>query len=534
MDGSSANLVRAEVNSHALHTCLPVNVQRAGRAQGLAAINAGRSELQMQIRRHCTDEERIHTRQAVGIVACGLPVCSEGFVGHVFPDPPAVRPAARREEQVVIYYVASHHGAPTFDEGAISVGVDDVVLDGVVAGIELDEQLRAPVALGEVFVEGIVDDDAVLGAAAPFGIPTEGDANLRVVIYKVVPDGDVTGAFSGPFAAQFDAEVGVVDDIALDDDVRTAVHVDAARAAVGAIGGISVCINVIHQVSEHPAIPGAVNRRVRVLAFEADEVNPDVVVVVDDVVRDGELLHVPVQGHGLPPAELAVVHLVAVNQDVVDGGIRVAAIDGNAVRAAVVAAVRDVVHRIVADLDEGASTLDPDAGRESRRGAARLQIADLEADHFDIGFILDDDQPRFTADGQAGAVDHGFVSRSLPQGDISAAGRARIMEGHLLFVHAGHHIDRAARPDPVHGVLDMPPGRRLASVVAVFAAGGDIKGAHQQVNGRECGCGGEDFVWSRSGLDVCTVHHPQAGEQDHDQHRNRDKFLVPKHVGSPF
>lgn len=118
---------------------LPVNIQRASGAQGLALINAGRSGFQMQIRRQRADEERVHTRQAVGIVACSLPVGSEGGVGHVFPDPRAIRPASGSEEQVVIHFVASHHRAPTLDEAARSVGVDDVVLDGVVAGVKLDK-----------------------------------------------------------------------------------------------------------------------------------------------------------------------------------------------------------------------------------------------------------------------------------------------------------------------------------------------------------------------------------------------------------
>ncbi len=244
------------------------------------------------------------------------------------------------------------------DEEPRVVGIDDIVLDDIVARVVLDVDFTAPIALSVIVVECVVDKDTVIGIAAMRIVAAKRDAHLGIVIDKVVADGNVTGILARMFAGNFHAEIGVVNDVAFDNDICRAVHVDTICTAFVSIGWIAIGTDVIDGIANDRSVASAVNSRVRVFAFITDEVNADVVVIVNDVVRDRELFHIGIQHQRFAPAELAVVDFVAINDKVMDGCIWIAPIDRNAMCAATLTTVLDIMHFVVADFDERAIAAD--------------------------------------------------------------------------------------------------------------------------------------------------------------------------------
>ena len=156
-----------------------------------------------------------------------------------------------------------------------------------------------------------------------------------------------------------------MDNVALDEDACTAVHIDAASAALVTIGRVAIRVDVIHEITHYGSIAGTIHGGIRVLAFEANEINANVVVIMHNVVRDREEFHVAIQYHRFTPAELAVINFVAVNEEIVNGGIRVASIDCDAMRAATSTAIFNFMHFVVADFDECAVAAHRNPLRES-------------------------------------------------------------------------------------------------------------------------------------------------------------------------
>src|ERR1051325_4709388 len=192
----------------------------------------------MQVATDGIDQQRVKADQAGHIVAGGTLIGSKACVRDILPDPGAVRAAAWRKEQVAVDDVAGHHRAPAIYKEAGVIGVDDIVLDEVVARVILNIDFAAPVALGIVIIECIVHDDAVLGAAAALVITAQGNPNLRIVVNKVVAGSDIAGVPASVFTCQFDRQVGVMDDITIQKDACTTIYIDAIRAALVAVGGI--------------------------------------------------------------------------------------------------------------------------------------------------------------------------------------------------------------------------------------------------------------------------------------------------------
>ena len=400
---------RVAVNIHSSHLT-------AGKI--LARVDGWRTSIDVQIATRWIHEQRVKPDETGRIVAGRALIRSECGVVDVVPDPRAVRTAADRKEEVAVDHVAGHYGAPIVDEQPAIVRKDNVVLDNVVACVELDVDLAAPIALGEVVVERVVDNHAVFRAAAAFVVSAKGNARLGIVVEEVVAERDETGVPARVFAAQFNAQIGIMYDVALNDDPRAAVHVDAACAALVAIGRIAKRVYVIHEITDNSAIAGAVKGRVGILAFEADKVDTDVVVIMHDVIRDREEFHVAVQYHRFAPAKLAVIDFVAIDDEVVYGGVRVATIGGNAMCTAVVTTVFDIMHLVVADFNERAVATDRDSLRERRGNSTSLEVADFESDQLDVLFVHNTDQSHFPADGKACAVNDGRAARVILQDDV--------------------------------------------------------------------------------------------------------------------
>src|SRR4029450_5842413 len=99
--------------------------------------------------------------------------------------------------------------------------------------------------------DGVVDDDAVLGAPPAPVVAADRNPDRRRVVDQVVACRDVPGGTTRMFAGELDPDVHVVDRVALDQDVARARDVDTVGAPVVAVGGVPVAVDVPHQVAAH-------------------------------------------------------------------------------------------------------------------------------------------------------------------------------------------------------------------------------------------------------------------------------------------
>ena len=121
-------------------------------------------------------------------------------------------------------------------------------------------------------------------------------------------------------------------------------------------------------------------------------IDPDIVVVVDDVVGDGEVGDVPVHGHRFAVAGPEVVDLIAADRNAIERGRRRRSVHGNAKSVAGrFGCGHDVMHGVVQDLNVAAGAGNPDAGRRRRR-AGSLEIADLKTLDRNVTLVGDVEQ----------------------------------------------------------------------------------------------------------------------------------------------
>src|SRR5665647_3881513 len=169
-------------------------------------------------------------------------------------------------------------------------------------------------------------------------------------------------------------------------------HRDAFGALVRSIGWIAVRRDVVDDVVRTDAVSGLIQRGGRALALKADEVDPDIVVVVDLVVGDDEVLDIAVQHHALAPPRLAPGDLIAVDNAVAEGCRPVGTIDSDAVTSGRPGGIDNIGHRVVPDLDEAAGTSHPDARLKDLAGALD-GVLNGETDDLHIGPVFDIHKP---------------------------------------------------------------------------------------------------------------------------------------------
>jgi hypothetical protein len=85
-----------------------------------------------------------------------------------------------------------------------------------------------------------------------------------------------------------------VDDVLFDQDPGATVHVNAVGVFFVLVGRIAARVDVVDQVAANHSVARLVDSGIRRGSLEADDVDPDVVVVVDNVVCDAEVRNVPV------------------------------------------------------------------------------------------------------------------------------------------------------------------------------------------------------------------------------------------------
>src|SRR5712692_832668 len=97
------------------------------------------------------------------------------------------------------------------------------------------------------------------------------------------------------FARHLDTDIHVAHQIPLDGDLSSTVHVNAVGRILPPIGGIIEGGNVVNDVAAYLAVARLIVSRIGRYSLESDRVDPNVVVVVDEIVDDAPILHVAIK-----------------------------------------------------------------------------------------------------------------------------------------------------------------------------------------------------------------------------------------------
>ena len=178
-------------------------------------------------------------------------------------------------------------------EKAAGASVDDVVRKNIVRHIPLHLEFTRLCARRIVVVERVVDHCAVLSVSPLRVITADGNTGGMVVIDKVIPCSDVTGSAVLVLTCQFDSKVHIMHDILFDQDPGAAVYVNTIRIFIVAICRIAARCDVVNQIPAHDTVARLVYGRVGSGALETDDVDSNVVVIVDNIVRNAEVRNVP-------------------------------------------------------------------------------------------------------------------------------------------------------------------------------------------------------------------------------------------------
>ena len=161
------------------HGARPARSIVSGRGEEGARIDGRRAGFERVVVRRCVGEPRIGEGRDVP----SLPDRSLHASKSSYPTPFQV-PGARwapvdRVVEVVVDHVPDVLAVRVLDEDVLRAGDDHVVRDEVVPRVELHEQLD-PVGVHD----RVVDDDAVLGAAAAPVVPADRDPDRRRVVAR--------------------------------------------------------------------------------------------------------------------------------------------------------------------------------------------------------------------------------------------------------------------------------------------------------------------------------------------------------------
>ena len=159
-------------------------------------------------------------------------------------------------------------------------------------------------------------------------------------------------------------------------------------------------------------------------AFVTDGIDPDVVDVVNQIVRDAEVLHIAVDRKRLAAAGRGVIDFVAADGEMVDGFGSLRAIHRHSKRVCGASFCRggDVVDVIIRDLKMAARAEDINSKRDVLGAGSRV-IPNFETVDDDVAPVLDCNQaPLAVGDREPFAVDFGQLTRIARVSDV-AAGR---------------------------------------------------------------------------------------------------------------
>ena len=114
------------------------------------------------------------------------------------------------------------------------------------------------------------------------------------MVDDVVPKHHVAGCTARMFAGDL-GKIRIVDQVALDNDSCAAIAVVSARTHLVVIDRVRSRTDVVDGVLEDPAVARLVIARVGRHTLETNVVQPDIVAVMDKIIRFDKVLHIPIE-----------------------------------------------------------------------------------------------------------------------------------------------------------------------------------------------------------------------------------------------
>ncbi len=297
----------------------------------------------------------------------------------------------------------------------------------------VDPELTISILEGIVHVKGVTDEITVVDPAAVGIIPPEDDTDFVVIVDDIVADNHAGHNNAGILGADLDPQVALMDKVALDNDIRTPVDVDARPVTAPVTGpGPVDMVAAADSISGNAVVAGP--------ALAPDKIYADVVHVMDGIVGDLEAVDIAVENQGLALGWIAVVDQVSVYDDIGDG-------DGIGARDQYPHGVRasEVADSIVHDPDVVPPPFYPDAGTVGET----VGVGEFESGDREITLILDGDHV---------CVGIGINHHRLPspglEGDISSRGRSAPGEGKSLGVGTVHDGNGITRLGDIKSILN--------------------------------------------------------------------------------
>src|ERR1035441_4676307 len=359
--------------------------------------------------------------------------------------------------------------------------IHDVIRKNIVRHVPLHLEFTGPCSQS-VVVERVVDHCAVIGTSPFRRITSNGNTRGMAVIDKVTPRSDVAGGAVLVLTRQLDSKVHIMNDVLFDKDPGAAIHVNAIGRFIVAVCRIAARCNVVNQIAADYPVASLVNGRVGCGALETDDVDSDVVVVVDNIVRDAEVCDVPVHHQRLARTGLEVMHLVAVNDQVSDRSLGVGTIHGNAKPVGTVSRsitplkiLLNVMDVVLQKFYMGASPdyVDTQRGELMFGGA---EVANLKTLDSHITLVANGKYAvSFIGSEMRRLQDRCFV-RIASKSDETNACVAGCVDAHQLFVDSTPNVDGTARPRGVRGVLNGAPRRRLRAGIGIIPGRRHVEG----------------------------------------------------------
>src|SRR5262249_7747486 len=171
------------------------------------------------------------------VVAAGGQIRGVGTVGHFLPNPRVVGGIRIWSEVQIVVQLHRWIAEPVVDEHALAVRNHHVVFKNVPGDSSfrevIDYELATAVVRSTVIREqSIVDNRAMVGTPtamirARYVMPTYSHSGSAVEIDQIVTSSHIAGDVREYLACELEADIVMVNDVALDDDARAAVDVDA-------------------------------------------------------------------------------------------------------------------------------------------------------------------------------------------------------------------------------------------------------------------------------------------------------------------
>src|SRR5579859_1249915 len=91
------------------------------------------------------------------------------------------------------------------------------------------------------------------------------------------------------------AQVGIVDEVALDNNARAAIAIVAVGSNLVVVDGIGGGADVVNGVSEDPSVPRLIISGIGRDALESNIIQPDIVAIVHQIVGFHKVLNVAIE-----------------------------------------------------------------------------------------------------------------------------------------------------------------------------------------------------------------------------------------------